>query len=324
MRTAVLLLLFVAFPLLAQEEFAIPAVRPSEDFYEAVGQGIKVQFRVEKREVTALDWFALTLVVEKIENPEQMLIPDLRQRDEFHERFDFKDWPPNKHLDDNRCEITYHVRAKDDNVTQVPAFRFRYYRPGSDTGNLNVDFPTTLSPSIPLKVRPAAIPLSPVQPLEPDALLLKIDDHLDLLAKGSPHRRSEWRELIWLIPPGLGIVWVWIWFRRYPDAAKLARLRQSRAARRALAQLQRSVSTETSVVIFLDYLRERFGLESWRTTPIEVREGLKWAIEDNAIRFEISDELREADRSRFAPVADPDDRATRFHRLILVIEETTP
>jgi hypothetical protein len=326
MRIA-LTLLFLASSLAAQEdreEISIPPVRPQDDFYDAAGRGITIRFEVEKRQVTALDWFALTLVVEKVENPEQMTVPDLRKLSEFRQRFDFKESPPKKRLGEKRCEIVYIVRAKDDSVKQVPAFRFRYYSVGTDTGSLALDFPTTLSPSVPLKVRPVEVPPSPVQPLEPAAFLVNPDDHLDLLATDPPPPEGDGFNPIWLIPPVLGGAWVLLWRWRYPDEARLARIRQSRAARRALARLLRSEGTKATVTVFLEYLRERFGVEDWRTTPEEVRDGLKGSVAEARLRSEIIDELRRTDRLRFSLDSQSDDLAVRFKELIFELEEAAP
>lgn len=326
MRIA-LSLLILASSLAAQEgpeEIAIPAVRPQEDFYDAAGRGIKIRFEVEKRQVTALDWFSLTLVVDQVENPEQMTVPDLRKREEFRERFDFRESPPKKRIDGKRCEIVYTLRAKDEFVTEVPALRFRYYAVGTDTGNLALDFPTTLSPSVPLKVRPVEVPLSTVQPLEPAAFVVNPDEHLDLLTTDPPRPKGDGFNPIWLIPPVLGGAWALLWRWRYPDEARLARIRRSHAARRALARLLRSEGTQAAVAVFLEYLRERFGLEDWRTTPEEVREGLKGGVAVERLRSEIGDELRHSDRSRFSLDSDSDDLAVRFKHLIFELEEAAP
>src|SRR5205823_8856880 len=76
-------------------------------------------------------------------------------------------------------------------------------------------------------------------------------------------------------------LWFVVWRRLYPDAARLARMRRSRAARRATDAIRRAGRTPdpagTIATAVLGYLRSRFPLPPGAETPGEIGDGLRTA-----------------------------------------------
>jgi hypothetical protein len=300
-----------------QEEIVIPTARPAEEFYLAAGRGISLRFSLESTELTTLDWVPLTLTLEKVQNPEAMQVPDLRLIADFRDRFDFRDGLPSKQISGDRCVLVYTIRPRDATVTDVPPLRFRYYLVGSETGNLKLDFPLTVSPAIPIRVKPPAEPIYSVQPIDPESLskpLTETEREL-LLAK---RNGSTIPLLFWFVPPLLAILWIAFSRWRNPTEARLARLRQSRAARRAIEQLHEVEEMDSRVRIFREYLGERFQVPSTATTPSEILAALE------PLGFTTLNGVRESleaqDRLRFSSAAG-EKNASIFVDLILQLEE---
>jgi hypothetical protein len=132
-----------------------------------------------------------------------------------------------------------------------------------------------------------------------------------------------------LAPPAGCIVWFLCWRRLYPDAARQASQRRSRAARQGLQMLQAAHRLdaeqrgERTAAVVIGYLQERLDLDVAEPTPREVaalfaQRGCSPALTEQAVRlFEM------CDRARFLPAAefrkvDLIDDAVSF---ILAVEE---
>jgi hypothetical protein len=102
--------------------------------------------------------------------------------------------------------------------------------------------------------------------------------------------------------------WYALWRRMYPDAVRLARMRRSRAARRAVDGIRRAGRSPdppgTIAAAVLGYLRARYPLPPGAETPGELGDalraaGLPDAEADAAVGF-----FRRCDEARFAPPGD--------------------
>jgi hypothetical protein len=123
---------------------------------------------------------------------------------------------------------------------------------------------------------------------------------------------SAWDGWLWpviVLGPLLAAGSVLIWRTWYPDEARRAQHRQSRAARRALAQLdrlRRRASGDAGRVVaavLLGYLHECVELPLWAQTPADVSDQLVRAgVRAEAI-VAARNILRACDEVRFAPAA---------------------
>ena len=89
---------------------------------------------------------------------------------------------------------------------------------------------------------------------------------------GEPFVPAGWAWLVAaLAGPVAALGWFLVWRRVFPDAARLARLRRSRAARRAADAIRRAARTPdpaaTIAGALLGYLRTRFPLPEGAATP---------------------------------------------------------
>ena len=132
---------------------------------------------------------------------------------------------------------------------------------------------------------------------------------------------------LWIAPiPVVALAaaaWIALWHRRYPNAAKLAKLRRIRSVRLALDRLDRPGSSFELAGILRDYLIARYGLVSSAQTTGDVVHGLaeiEWTSERIATveRF-----LSACDTARFAPESDSRVSAEELRDMILNWEGAT-
>jgi hypothetical protein len=131
------------------------------------------------------------------------------------------------------------------------------------------------------------------------------------------------------LPPVLCAGWYLAWRRRYPDAGRLARQRQSRAARRALTALHqaarqtgRTQAEGVSQAVVL-YLRERFDLVPQEPTPEESARWLGHFGYSDAIMERLRQLLEACAADRFGPgPVEGGDRVGPARGLILDLEES--
>jgi hypothetical protein len=127
------------------------------------------------------------------------------------------------------------------------------------------------------------------------------------------------------------VAWYVCWRRLYPDAARLASQRRSRAARRALQALATSRRLDAMArasriaAVVAEYLQERLDLSIAEPTPPEVaallaQRGCSLALAEQAVRL-----FEACDRARFVPAAEinPADLADAAVVFILAVEEET-
>lgn len=277
--------------------------RPREHFYNAVGQPVRVDLSATPTDVRVEDELTLTIQISGAANPEQVERPDLRTLDEFASRFHIDDIDEDipKETAPGMRTFRYRLRPKNDQVQLIPPLLFRYYDPKLDY------FPTTISDTIPLHVRPRTVAESIGMPMQEPEFLFHIAEGPAVLARQSP--RSGWPEmLLAFVVPGLACAgWYGWWRYRHPDEAKLAHLRRSRAVRHALDELRRlheiSAARMADAVarIMRGYFHERWDLPAAAGTPAEIAQYLQRHLLPAALIEQARTFFQECDAVRFGP-----------------------
>jgi hypothetical protein len=165
-----------------------------------------------------------------------------------------------------------------------------------------------------MRVRGPAIKVTAARPRPSPAIPLNAPDHLFEVATGplilgEPFNPGAWAWVVLLLAgPLVAVSWFVVWRRVYPDAARLARLRRTRAVRRvndAICRAGRTADPPAAIeVAILGYLRTRFPLPPGAETPPEVREALVSAGLPVPAADDVEAFLRRCDEARFAPTRD--------------------
>lgn len=302
MRCAIAGLMVVALlhePVSGQE---IPVVgRPTSDFYNAQGNRVSARWELDRTSVPENEDLVATLVVSGATNPRDVLRPDLHKLPAFESRFvvtDSATAAPTADL--TAIRITYRLRPRNRSVDSVPTLPFYYYNPAA----AGRQFPMTTAKEVPITVTaPRPKSEAPAIPLAEPAWL--VDYTPQPVSLSSPMIPGAWLWVaITLAGPAIGMGWFMLWRRIYPDGARLARIRRSRAARRAYDRIRhanRAPDPAAAIVAaVLGYLRARFPLSAEAATPTEIDSaltgvGLAAAQVDAVIDF-----LRLSDAHRFA------------------------
>jgi hypothetical protein len=310
----------------------VPVVgRPSDlPFSEASGW-FTAQTRAEPTTVEAETPLTFTLTVRAVREtrrPPQRL--DLRQLLAFDEQFYIEDSneDPNR-PDEHTWEFIYRLKPRRTDVTEIPSLPFVYFNPYLLTASKG--FQLIYTDPIRLRVLPHEMVHVPVQAPESAFVLAAGPD----LGK----RQTMWTPgaitttTLLGMPPLLCAVWYVCWRRLYPDAARLASQRRSRAARLALQSLhaaQRLGTVERAgrvTAIVADYLRQRLDLAVADPTPHEVGE----LFEKRHLSPELTEQaghfFEACDSARFLPPsgAEQSDLSESAAQLILAVEaETCP
>lgn len=229
-------------------------------------------------------------------------------------------------------EFYYLLKPRSIAINEVPEVPFYFFDPaaGQDPSGYQKRF----TDAIPLKVMPA--PAEPVDvrstPAEVPEIVLHIKTGEYLL-----RRDHHWEmpgpvllALLLLTPPLACGIWYVVWQRLYPDAARRARQRRSRAARQALHDIRaarglpKDQAARLADIVTL-YLRYRLDLPAAVPTPPEVtthleKLGLPAGLCRQAFTF-----YETCDVFRFAPSPDRDalDLAAAAEELILAVESET-
>jgi hypothetical protein len=311
----------------------IPLVgRPSDLPFSGASGRFEVSTRAEPTTLEAETPLAFTVRVQAtgpVRHPPRR--PDLRQLPAFTERFHVEDPDEgSRHPDPRTWEFLYRLKPKGTDVTEIPSLPFVYFNP--DIRPANRAFQVVYTDAIPLRVKPHQ---AVAVPLQAPASAFQLATGPGLLA-----RQAAWRPpgaavttLLALAPPLLCAAWYAAWRRRYPDAARQARQRRSRAARMALEQLRAAGGlppdqrAERAAGAVAAYLRERLDLAAAEPTPAETarhlrRKGCSAELTERAAGF-----FRSCDAARFLPAPPPDgpDPAAAGTQLILAVEaETCP
>src|ERR1700743_2615169 len=98
--------------LIAQSAVEAPLVgRPSEGFYNAVGEKVRIEMAVDRNEVEVEQPLILTLKILGADNPASIQRPDLRKIADFDSGFHIDDIPETP-IESARA-FQYRLRAKD-------------------------------------------------------------------------------------------------------------------------------------------------------------------------------------------------------------------
>jgi hypothetical protein len=307
----------------------IPQVgRPADlPFSEASGR-FRVSAKAEPTVLEAQTPLTLTLTVRGIgtvRRPPQRI--DLKQWRPLAEAFYVEDLPDPPRPDPKTWVFAWRLKPRRTDVTEVPGLPFVYYDPDIPQPSRRFQVPYT--EPISLQVRPHA---SVAVPLSAPARVFEIATGPAVLA-----RRPEWGVpgptllAVLLLAPLLGCAaWYVCWRRLYPDAARRAQQRRSRAANQALRRLHEAsrlapeARAEAVVAAVTGYLQGRLDLGPNEPTPAEAEAHLRERACPAELAGQAAGLYRACDAARFRPAAvgDPSlvDEAVGF---ILAVEEAT-
>jgi len=301
-------LLFILHPspfILGQD---IPIVgQPGRDFFGAAGSGVKVAWSVNTTEVLEDGEIVATLTITNASNPRKIIRPDLKKLAAFSDLFVITDNADPPVVDGtNEVRFSYRLRPRTRQTDQVPTLEFYYFNPAASVGK---QFKLTTARAIPITVKaaPPKIPPSPMPLTEPDHLFA-ITTGQGLLSRGSLFAEG-WAWLVVVIAgPLLALGWYVAWRRVYPDAQRLAKIRRSRAARRALDAIRRASHTPDSSAVIaaavLNYLRARFPLPPGAVTPSEIGAALTELEVSPVDADPVAGFFRKCDAARFSSASD--------------------
>lgn len=289
------------------ESDAVPVVgRPVDlPFSEASGW-FEVQAHAEPTTLQAETPLTFTLTVKAVRpvrRPPQRI--DLRQLPDFAEQFYIEDSSEEAARPDDRTwEFAYRLKPRRTEVREIPSLPFVYFNPYLLTASKG--FQVLYTDPIPLHVLPHETVQVPVQGPESAFVL---DTSPAVLERQTPWTPPSLGTIaMLLLAPPLGcVVWYFIWRRLYPDAARLASQRRSRAARRALQALRsaRRLDAEARAAriaaTVTGYLQQRLDLTIAEPTPHEiallaVQHDFPSSLTEQAIRF-----FETCDCARFQP-----------------------
>ena len=306
-----------------------PVVGQPLDFSGAVGTGFQVTMRVASTEVNPGEFFTVTIHIAARNGWKRLpQRPDLGALKPFKDRFDVeraRSTAPDRQLGADSWEFDYRLRPKREGTVGIPFLRFVYYNP------------TILWPEKRWQVTYAhAIPLKVVPRLASAPRPIQAAPHMLQIAEGPRVVRNEHallsRPLVFALlllgPPVICLVWYLTWMRRYPDAARLARQRRSRAAQEALDRLSSVRTGEVPAqaarvaAILTQYLHHRLDLPAAEPTPAEVAESLQRSGFQPPVAVRVADLFRTCDTARFAAVfpTDAAELPQTAARLILEME----
>jgi hypothetical protein len=298
------------------------------------GDELVVPFRLEAQvaptQVEAEQPVTLTLTVRAVASvlhpPERI---DLREVPAFSRRFHIEAVSGSNKEQPSPAvwRWVYHLRPRQVGIQDVPGVPFVFYNP--DLRPAEKAFQVLFTDPVRLTV----IPPEPIRPPgDPPPGVLQVAGGPRLRAHVRPWH-GPGRALLAAVlvpPPLLGLGWYLAWRWLYPDAARLARQRRSRAARRALVGLDgaarlggRAHAEAVSAAVVL-YLRERFDLAVQEPTPGECADWLA--------RFGLAEVLTERLRllledctaARFGPgEVEGSDLASPARGLVIDLEDAT-
>ncbi len=329
-------LLGSADPTVSNRPVVIPSAgQPDKDFYNAAGTGVTIEAAATPTEVTRDQWITYSLTITHLSNALQVVKPSLKDLPEFalfqiEQGSDLDPRPEPLHPD--RRIFVYKLRPASENSITIPEVVFRYYDPqrvvpASQPGKR---FPFATSNAVQIIVHSSAKNgLSVGEPLA-------IPPFAQTLATKEEYEKS--RDLVlpaWVwfvifcVPPFLAWVWVVVWKRLYPDAARLVQIERNRAARVILDFLKhRSSSTsqcsfDELYLALITYFQDRFALPRESFTPLEVGSYLRsiHCSEDRIQRTQTL--LAEIDEKRFATGEELSlNWFPRVKNLIVLLEES--
>lgn len=309
--------------------------KKTEWFRGAVGK-FSVRARAEPTTVAVgepLRWTLTILAAPDVPVHVAPSRPNLEKEEEFDANFHIEAVPVEKRRAANVWEYSYHLKPKSVSVKEVPPFIFGYFNPlaRDDSGFEQPD-----SGEVAITVKPPAKKAAPAVtgkttlPEAPEFVSELASDEA-VLRRHEPWSPPSWPWIVVLLtaPPVGATLWLVAWRRFYPDAARRARLRRSRAARQALAALDRmggstgSSLAEQLATIFSQFLVERHDLSSVAATPAETETFLRERGVAEPLTQRVAELLRTCDALRFSNLPAPVSGGLKAaaSELILALEE---
>jgi hypothetical protein len=283
---------------------------PTKDYYGAHGTKVVVKWDLNRVTVPEDDHLIATLVVEGATNPHEIVRPDLRKLPAFTDRFRRIEDVPGQPVAVTAKSVSFAYRLYPWNTTvdRVPALLFFFYNSRAPEGPLQ--YPQTKAQGVLITVMPAIAKTAPSSAIP----IVAPESHFEVATGPDVLDREPFTPgpgtwlLLLTLGPLLAGGWYVVWRRVYPDAVRLARMRRSKAARRAVDAIRRSGRSPdppgTIAAAVLGYVRARYPLPPGAETPGELGDALRTAgmpspEADAAVGF-----FRHCDEARFAPPAD--------------------
>jgi hypothetical protein len=320
----------MAAELCAQESPSQPLGQPTEHFYGAQGVGVRVRWELERDTVREGEPLRITLVVERVRNPQQVQRPDLRQLEVFARDFEWIEpqLPAEIDASAERVRFPYRLRPRHREVTEIPPLLFYYFNPSAPEGR---QYPLTTAHAMPLRVIPVATEEGtstlPLQAADSWLELVEEGPAISVLWGQSPTRS------VWIASLVLGPVLAWGWYHLwrwwFPDAQRLARLQRSRLARQTVRQLRRVPQSPypwgALQAALVHYIQQRWNLPAGWATPVDVVTALRDRNVPDDLLIRLEHRLHDWERLRFDPQASTADLERNIQEalgLLLRLEET--
>lgn len=304
-----ILLLLILLP--GTKPFDPPVVGQPEDFSGAVG-AFRISAKAEPKQVEVEKPFLLTVRIEATrEAPAPPRRLPLNRDPYFTDDFFLEDpEPKERQLNATTWEFYYTLKPRRLDVKEVPDIKLVYFDPSY--GQSPDGYQTLYSDPIAISVieQKATVPgVGQDRRLQAPSSLFDFAQGEMLLQREKPWQLPATPVLLilFLAPPVGCLLWLGLWQRLYPDAARMARRKRSRAARQALRGLSkaRSLPSEqqaTQVAELLTcYLQHRYHLLTREPTPKEVGSHLqRYGFSEKLIQ-QGSHLFRQCDTGRYAP-----------------------
>jgi hypothetical protein len=296
-----------------------PLVGQPENFSGAVGS-YKITASAQPTELQAEDPLTFTVRITG-HGPAGHLPtrPNLRRWPTFAKRFVVEDLDQKVDAAAGVWEFRYRLRPRNPEVADIPALRYVYFKPGLLPREKG--YRSAYSESIALVVKPRAeVQATDVvgkdEPSRfPDAIFEIAEGSATVLRREGPFASPGTLYLgiaVLLATPFLCGGWYLVWRRLYPDAARSARRRRSRAAQVAIRSFEQAGKADPDraaqqfVAIMTDYLHSRWDLASGEPTPAEVADHLRRIGCPAELAERMAGFFHTCDRVRFAPGGVPD------------------
>jgi hypothetical protein len=221
-------------------------------------------------------------------------------------------------------EFCYLLRPLSASAERIPRVRFDYYRPGNVPPEKG--YRTTFTEPIPLEVAPRGKAV--VASVDAPEATYRIVAGTRVLRRDAPW---DWPGPLGLTvflagPPLACMAWFWVWSRLFPDAARLARIHRSLAAKLALADLARALAGDAETQArhiastLVTYLQRRMD---WSRCPPTARLAEIWLRDagvEPALASKFGRFLRDCEAARYGPDHHLAIRPADAERLVLDLE----
>lgn len=285
----------------------LPLFEPQEGYYKAKGTRVSATWSVDRTEIPEDGTLLATLTVRGVTNPREIVRPDLRKLKEFTEQFRSIEDVGDGGGDEKEVQFVYRLRPRNRDTNRLPGLDFFFLKPGGGDKPFENARARGINLSVTAAAPKLAAKLPPVAMTEPDTLFAITTG--PVVTGSAQFVPGTWA---WLALAAFGPLAAWAgviaWRRIYPDSARQALIRRSRAARRALEAVAVAHKTpDPSAAItnaVLHYVRHRFPLPAGADTPTDLEAGLR-AADVPALDAAVTAEFfRMCDEARFAPASD--------------------